>query len=82
MGHHGRWVGQGGSETLKVNNTLLSSSEGQLARLQDLGFKKEDCRRALILCKGGHLCPQAAAGRQALAASYIKLQTKVPFPLY
>nr|XP_023697192.1 vacuolar protein sorting-associated protein 13D isoform X3 [Paramormyrops kingsleyae] len=26
--------------------------EGQLARLQDLGFKKEDCRRALILCTG------------------------------
>ncbi|XP_016135660.1 vacuolar protein sorting-associated protein 13D-like [Sinocyclocheilus grahami] len=26
--------------------------EGQLKRLQDLGFKREDCRRALIHCKG------------------------------
>ncbi|XP_041130652.1 vacuolar protein sorting-associated protein 13D-like isoform X3 [Polyodon spathula] len=26
--------------------------ETQLTRLQDLGFKKEDCRRALVLCKG------------------------------
>ncbi|XP_065141972.1 intermembrane lipid transfer protein VPS13D isoform X2 [Paramisgurnus dabryanus] len=26
--------------------------EGQLKRLQDLGFRKEDCRRALIHCKG------------------------------
>ncbi|XP_056588171.1 intermembrane lipid transfer protein VPS13D [Triplophysa dalaica] len=26
--------------------------EGQLTRLQDLGFRKEDCRRALIHCKG------------------------------
>nr|XP_043893555.1 vacuolar protein sorting-associated protein 13D isoform X3 [Solea senegalensis] len=26
--------------------------EGQLTRLQDLGFRKEDCKRALILCKG------------------------------
>ncbi|KAM9343202.1 intermembrane lipid transfer protein VPS13D isoform 1-T1 [Pholidichthys leucotaenia] len=26
--------------------------EGQLTRLQDLGFKKADCKRALILCKG------------------------------
>lgn len=28
------------------------STEGQLTRLQDLGFKKEDCRRALLHCKG------------------------------
>uniref|UniRef100_A0A8C2JST0 Vacuolar protein sorting 13 homolog D n=1 Tax=Cyprinus carpio TaxID=7962 RepID=A0A8C2JST0_CYPCA len=26
--------------------------EGQLKRLQDLGFKREDCRRALIHCRG------------------------------
>ncbi|XP_028266472.1 vacuolar protein sorting-associated protein 13D isoform X2 [Parambassis ranga] len=26
--------------------------EGQLMRLQDLGFRKEDCKRALIHCKG------------------------------
>ncbi|XP_030278179.1 vacuolar protein sorting-associated protein 13D isoform X1 [Sparus aurata] len=26
--------------------------EGQLTRLQDLGFRKEDCKRALIHCKG------------------------------
>ncbi|XP_067382192.1 intermembrane lipid transfer protein VPS13D isoform X3 [Channa argus] len=26
--------------------------EGQLNHLQDLGFRKEDCKRALILCKG------------------------------
>uniref|UniRef100_UPI0037E8D5D5 intermembrane lipid transfer protein VPS13D n=1 Tax=Semicossyphus pulcher TaxID=241346 RepID=UPI0037E8D5D5 len=26
--------------------------EGQLNRLQDLGFRKEDCKRALIHCKG------------------------------
>ncbi|XP_074536599.1 intermembrane lipid transfer protein VPS13D [Halichoeres trimaculatus] len=26
--------------------------EGQLTRLQDLGFRKEDCKRALIQCKG------------------------------
>ncbi|MGH0120150.1 UNVERIFIED_CONTAM: hypothetical protein FKN15_065311 [Acipenser sinensis] len=26
--------------------------ETQLTRLQDLGFKKEDCRQALVLCKG------------------------------
>ncbi|XP_034393657.1 vacuolar protein sorting-associated protein 13D isoform X3 [Cyclopterus lumpus] len=26
--------------------------EGQLSRLQDLGFRKEDCKRALIHCKG------------------------------
>lgn len=26
--------------------------DGQLKRLQDLGFRKEDCRRALIHCKG------------------------------
>ncbi|KAL2104176.1 hypothetical protein ACEWY4_001044 [Coilia grayii] len=26
--------------------------EGQLMRLQDLGFRKEDCKRALIQCKG------------------------------
>ncbi|XP_028308916.1 vacuolar protein sorting-associated protein 13D isoform X3 [Gouania willdenowi] len=26
--------------------------EGQLTRLQDLGFKKDDCKRALIQCKG------------------------------
>ncbi|XP_066547335.1 intermembrane lipid transfer protein VPS13D isoform X1 [Amia ocellicauda] len=26
--------------------------EGQLSHLQDLGFRKEDCRRALIHCKG------------------------------
>lgn len=28
------------------------STEGQLARLQDLGFKKEDCKTALLHCKG------------------------------
>uniref|UniRef100_A0A3Q3FFG1 Vacuolar protein sorting 13 homolog D n=1 Tax=Labrus bergylta TaxID=56723 RepID=A0A3Q3FFG1_9LABR len=28
------------------------SAEGQLTRLQDLGFRKEDCKRALIHCKG------------------------------
>ncbi|XP_074499141.1 intermembrane lipid transfer protein VPS13D isoform X2 [Sebastes fasciatus] len=26
--------------------------DGQLTRLQDLGFRKEDCKRALIHCKG------------------------------
>ncbi|XP_054466000.1 intermembrane lipid transfer protein VPS13D [Anoplopoma fimbria] len=26
--------------------------EGQLTRLQDLGFRKEDCKRALIHCRG------------------------------
>ncbi|KAJ8257579.1 hypothetical protein GJAV_G00187290 [Gymnothorax javanicus] len=26
--------------------------EGQLSRLQDLGFRQEDCKRALINCKG------------------------------
>uniref|UniRef100_A0A3Q3XBB5 UBA domain-containing protein n=1 Tax=Mola mola TaxID=94237 RepID=A0A3Q3XBB5_MOLML len=26
--------------------------EGQLTRLQDLGFRKEDCKRALLHCKG------------------------------
>ncbi|XP_029011059.1 intermembrane lipid transfer protein VPS13D isoform X2 [Betta splendens] len=26
--------------------------EGQLSHLQDLGFRKEDCKRALMLCKG------------------------------
>ncbi|CAJ1055202.1 vacuolar protein sorting-associated protein 13D isoform X2 [Xyrichtys novacula] len=26
--------------------------EGQLTRLQDLGFRKEDCKKALIHCKG------------------------------
>ncbi|KAM6977932.1 LOW QUALITY PROTEIN: intermembrane lipid transfer protein VPS13D [Aplochiton taeniatus] len=26
--------------------------EGQLTRLEDLGFRKEDCKRALIHCKG------------------------------
>ncbi|KAG9337681.1 hypothetical protein JZ751_028331 [Albula glossodonta] len=26
--------------------------EGQLSRLQDLGFRQEDCKRALIQCKG------------------------------
>uniref|UniRef100_A0A3B4T2L0 Vacuolar protein sorting 13 homolog D n=1 Tax=Seriola dumerili TaxID=41447 RepID=A0A3B4T2L0_SERDU len=26
--------------------------EGQLTRLQDLGFRKDDCKRALIHCKG------------------------------
>ncbi|KAM4610547.1 intermembrane lipid transfer protein VPS13D [Polymixia lowei] len=26
--------------------------EGQLSHLQDLGFRKEDCKRALIFCKG------------------------------
>ncbi|XP_031422528.1 vacuolar protein sorting-associated protein 13D isoform X2 [Clupea harengus] len=26
--------------------------EGQLMRLQDLGFRKEDCKRALVQCKG------------------------------
>lgn len=28
------------------------STEGQLTRLQDLGFKKEDCKTALLHCKG------------------------------
>lgn len=28
------------------------SAEGQLTHLQDLGFRKEDCKRALIHCKG------------------------------
>lgn len=26
--------------------------EGQLTRLQDLGFRKEDCKKALVQCKG------------------------------
>ncbi|KAJ3586857.1 hypothetical protein NHX12_013249 [Muraenolepis orangiensis] len=26
--------------------------EGQLGHLQDLGFRKEDCKRALVFCKG------------------------------
>ncbi|KAM9855129.1 intermembrane lipid transfer protein VPS13D [Aulostomus maculatus] len=33
----------------KKNQALV---EGQLVHLQDLGFRKEDCRRALIHCKG------------------------------
>lgn len=28
------------------------STEGQLTHLQDLGFKKEDCKTALLHCKG------------------------------
>lgn len=31
-------------------------SENQLTHLQDLGFRKEDCRRALIHCKGKVSC--------------------------
>ncbi|XP_019746384.1 vacuolar protein sorting-associated protein 13D isoform X5 [Hippocampus comes] len=30
----------------------LALIEGQLIHLQDLGFRKEDCKKALILCKG------------------------------
>ncbi|XP_054629816.1 intermembrane lipid transfer protein VPS13D isoform X1 [Dunckerocampus dactyliophorus] len=30
----------------------LAFIEGQLIHLQDLGFSKEDCKKALILCKG------------------------------
>ncbi|XP_077367984.1 intermembrane lipid transfer protein VPS13D isoform X2 [Festucalex cinctus] len=30
----------------------LARIEGQLIHLQDLGFRKEDCKKALILCKG------------------------------
>lgn len=37
------------------------STEGQLTRLQDLGFRKEDCRAALLHCKGGW-SPEAGAG--------------------
>lgn len=27
-------------------------TESQLTSLEDLGFRKEDCRRALVQCKG------------------------------
>lgn len=30
----------------------LVSTEGQLTHLQDLGFKKEDCKSAIFHCKG------------------------------
>uniref|UniRef100_A0A671WLN2 Vacuolar protein sorting 13 homolog D n=1 Tax=Sparus aurata TaxID=8175 RepID=A0A671WLN2_SPAAU len=32
--------------------TATPKDKGQLTRLQDLGFRKEDCKRALIHCKG------------------------------
>ncbi|XP_061647829.1 intermembrane lipid transfer protein VPS13D isoform X2 [Phyllopteryx taeniolatus] len=37
-------------ESYKKKN--LAHIEGQLMHLQDLGFRKEDCKKALILCKG------------------------------
>lgn len=36
----------------RPSSALLFSTEGQLTRLQDLGFRKEDCKRALLHCKG------------------------------
>ncbi|XP_077474724.1 intermembrane lipid transfer protein VPS13D isoform X1 [Stigmatopora argus] len=41
-------------DTAKVSHKKkkLALIEGQLIHLQDLGFKKEDCKKALILCKG------------------------------
>lgn len=32
-------------------------AEGQLSHLQDLGFRKDDCKRALMLCKGERTPP-------------------------
>ncbi|KAF0036552.1 hypothetical protein F2P81_011864 [Scophthalmus maximus] len=39
------------SDTSRQQTEALAA-EGQLTRLQDLGFRKEDCKRALIHCKG------------------------------
>ena len=34
------------------NTVLFWPTEGQLGHLLDLGFRKEDCKRALVFCKG------------------------------
>ncbi|XP_018606143.2 vacuolar protein sorting-associated protein 13D isoform X2 [Scleropages formosus] len=53
---------QGGSSTANLDASTSQKDlfrhkteallEGQLSRLQDLGFRKEDCRKALIHCRG------------------------------